>query len=63
MTEAEFRAEHAHVVETRLGILGVTPTDRPSREQLKIARKEADDWEERLRLQMWIDKQQSGVLS
>ena len=57
MTEREIQAEKRHIHETRLGILGVLPTDKPTPIQIKIAQDEADEWEEAFRMKAWSERQ------
>lgn len=42
----ELRLEREHVIKTRLGIL-IQGSERPTPQQLAIAMKEANDWENR----------------
>ena len=49
MTEAELKVEHAYLVQERIGIL--CADQPPTLEQLRMAKKEADEAVEELRKQ------------
>ena len=57
MTESEIQTERRHIIETRLGILGLLPTDKPTPAQAKIANDEADEWEDDYRMKAWSKRQ------
>lgn len=42
MTSAEYRIEHRHIYETRLGMMGLDATMTPTAEQHNLAVAEAD---------------------
>lgn len=55
MTKSEKNAEHRHIYETRLGILGLEAKDTPTAEQHNLAVAEADKHMADLKLQQTQD--------
>ena len=43
MTPSEYRAEHQHIYQTRLGILGVADNRAPTADQNNLAARESDE--------------------